>query len=529
MPRKSAPNKPPRTRKPAAAGAVRAQTVDLDPEEREDEAEETEVVTPSSDRGPIDPRKIPRAHRLKQDEFETFLKEYPETQGTMFYLYRLEPKIDRTYTGGDDAESNIDKGPHQKFSLAWLKTTWGSGRYQVRFKDGGKQVCDSVIDINEYTDFPPEVDVRELVDCDSNRPFINNLIARGKAFRDAQGFFVPNDPQKQPVSNGAPADVTAILDKAFQYAEKLNRNKTGDGKLEEHAGMKTVDLLGGVTEKLIASMLGGKQGNGGESDRLTLALITMLTNAQNQQQTMMMEFFKLQSQLAQNTNQGGGGGNSINSAMKILELLGTLGILPKMPGAADGAEPAAWWEKLINSLAPEVAGIVKAAITLRSATPPAPASGPPASVASPKPAAPVATTPAAGEPAGGIPVGGNGIPVKDAVIDVRAEPAEAPAPAPAANQQVTAEDIERNQIISLGNHAVQCLERGIAGADLAASIVTLYDLQAYAAIARHGKDGILKKLQSIPEVWAPLVILQDQLEEFIEDFLSYGKQDKRAA
>lgn len=539
LPRKSNKKAGARAGDPPPRGAARAATVVLDPDEEEIEEQTAETAEPAATTAgkAIDPRKIPRAHRLKAEEFEEFLRNYPETQGTMFYCYRLEPKIDRTYTGGDEAESNIDKGPHQKFSLAWLKSTWGSGRYQVRFKDGGKQVCDSVIDVNEYTEFPPILDVRELVDCDANRPFINNLISRNKAFRDAQGFFVPNDPQKQKVdSAGAGVDVTAILDKAFSYADKLNnRGKGNDAKLEEHAGMKTVDLLGGVTEKLIAQMLGSKQGNG--DNGLMLALITMLQNAQTSNQQMMLEFFKLQ-QTGQEKNTGGAG--TFNQTLKILETLVTLGVVPPLNKAgAIAGEATEWWERLIEKATPEIAGILKSLITLRAASSPpaqqpapganpAPASSAPAAIqAQPRPAA-QPNAPAAAD--NGIPVGAGAIPVKDAVIDTTAVTVEPAAPTqPQQQQTYTADDIERQQIISLGNHTVQCLERGIEGVVLAESIVTLYDLQAYAAIAKHGKEGLLKRLQSVPEIWAPLSILESELEKFIEDFLSYGKNADRAA
>ena len=77
-------------------------------------------------------------------------------------------------------------------------------------------------------------------------------------------------------------------------------------------------------------------------------------------------------------------------------------------------------------------------------------------------------------------------------------------------------------------HMINCIERGITGFDFAVSIVAFYDLSAYGAIAKHGKEGILKRLQAVPDLWVSCQLVEQELDEFITDFLTYGEKNAAA-
>jgi hypothetical protein len=516
VPRK-AKNQP---RKPATTTRVFDAEIEEDEEEQENQQETAAAST--ADNNPL---KIPRTRRLPAEEFESFLLKYPETDGTMFYLYRLEPKIDRTYTAGDAAETNIDKGKHQKFSLPWLRQTWGSGRYQVRFKDASKQVCDSIIDINEYTEFPPILDVRELVDCDANRPYINNLIARGKAYRDQQGFLVPMDPNKKPLP-GEAGNNAEVVDRVLSFAEKtLNRQQPGAGKIEEHAGLKAVDMMAtanGEIMKQFFSMLAGNKGEKGDTTLLT-SMLTMLMNSQQQQQTLMLKMMEMSMQ------KGGGKGTGIGDVLDLVDRLTQNPLIGRLFGG--GAADVPWWQALIEKVAPDVAGTLKAALAMKAQQqaqqttaaprPAAPVLQPAAPAApTPQPAAPAAA-PATRTAADGIPAG------QDHGIPASAEPAAAVEVIPA--HQPTPVEIERAQVIQLGQQMLEQIERGQPGDRLADAIDTFYGFTAYARIAGEGKEGILARLNTIPEFAAAIAMMSDEVNQYIEEFVSYGQQKTGAA
>lgn len=514
----------------AAPAATQTRAFDVELEEDEESDEQTTTATAAT-AAPDDPRKIPRAKRIPAEEFEAFLTNYPETDGTMFYLYRLEPKIDRTYTAGEAAETNIDKGKHQKFSLAWLRQTWGSGRYQVRFKDAGKQVCDSIIDINEYTEFPPILDVRELVDCDANRPLINNLIARGKAFRDGQGFLVPQDPNRKPLP-GEPANNAEVVDRVLNFAEKMARGQQpGAGKIEEHAGLKAVDMMTQANAEMMKQFFAmvGAQGKGGTDGTLMTSLLTLLMNSQQQQQTLMLKVMET------SLSQKGGGRGGLGSITDVLDLVDRLTANPLLGRLFSGGAAAdvPWWQSLIEKVAPDLAGVLKTAIALRAQQQPATAPAAPAAIQARQSAAPAPAAPAAAPAAAPItPATTAGIPAdQQNGIPATAEPAAAVEvlPPERTNATPSAAEIERAQVAQLGQQMFDQIERGQPGDRLADAIETFYGFTAYARIVAEGKEGILARLNSIPEFASTIAMMSDEVNQYLEEFIAYGQQKTTGA
>lgn len=504
---------------PKRRAAARATEIELDEEEELDEQPETPAEAGAPAASAADPRKIPRAKRLQAEEFETFLTNYPETDGTMFYLYRLEPKIDRTYTSGDDAETNIDKGKHQKFSLAWLRQTWGSGRYHVRFKDAGKQVCDSVVDINEYTEFPPILDVRELVDCDANRPFINNLIARNKAYRDGQGFLVPMDPSKTGVGKSGDGSSAEVVDRVLNFAERVaGRNQPGAGRIEEHAGLKAVDMMVNAQQEMMKQFFASTAGKGsGDGDKL---ILTLLTTMMNNQQAMMLKFMEMSSD---GKGKGGAGGLTLANILDLLDRFGDSKVLQRILGRGDAAADVPWWQSLLDKIAPDLTGLVKTIAIAQANRPAAPAPG--AALPAARPTAPAAAAPSSPAPA--APATGDGIPVTDPNVGIPAsaiEPSEVITPHRESAAPANAEEEQRKQTISIANQMFNLIERGQSGDGLAYLIDMSYGFPMYASIAQLGKDGMLARMNAIPELATVIAMMKQDVETFIEEFLEYGKK-----
>jgi hypothetical protein len=90
-----------------------------------------------------------------------------------------------------------------------------------------------------------------------------------------------------------------------------------------------------------------------------------------------------------------------------------------------------------------------------------------------------------------------------------------PAPAPAIVRQ-------------FGARLVRALEDGMDGCSFAHGLAALAGVEVYEAVEALGKPGILAALQSVPDVWALLAPRSEQLGRFIDEFLSYGREDEPA-
>jgi hypothetical protein len=296
--------------------------------------------------------------------------------------------------------------------------------------------------------------------------------------------------------------------------------------VEEHAGLKAVDALTAANQSMMGqfitllSQIGQKKEGGTD----TAAIIALITSMQAQQQTLMLKMIEMSG--AQREPRG----LTLDGVIGAVSKLAEAGLLNR---GGDGAVP--WYQSLLDKVTPELAQIAKALITLQATNrPPAPAApaSPAPSVAAASPAAPAAPSPtAASTPAKSttIPVGSTTIPASaDArpPIDVTAEHVP---DKPAAPATPTEAEIERQHIISLGTYCLNALQQGTPGDVLAQSIETIFGLGVYAQIAMHGRDGMIARLKSIPEVWAPLALMETDLNKFVEEFINYGKQTETAA
>jgi hypothetical protein len=72
---------------------------------------------------------------------------------------------------------------------------------------------------------------------------------------------------------------------------------------------------------------------------------------------------------------------------------------------------------------------------------------------------------------------------------------------------------------------LNALNQGSDGGMFAEGLATLYGGLAYEQIAALGKEGIMQALQAHPQLWPQLAPIQGRLEQFIEEFLSFGRDE----
>lgn len=75
----------------------------------------------------------------------------------------------------------------------------------------------------------------------------------------------------------------------------------------------------------------------------------------------------------------------------------------------------------------------------------------------------------------------------------------------------------------------RAMTTGQSGDDFAAGLVTFVGQDKYEALSAHGEEGLMHFLKSRPDVWPMLAPYEDQVREFIGDFLRYGQPDASAA
>lgn len=155
------------------------------------------------------------------DQFMTFMRGYPLTEGVTLFLYRLVPKIDLSLIG--KRESNIQKGGYSDlnlYSLESIAEKFGCGKYQVKVTDSNRPDGQrEVVRTCQYkiTDAgAPVYDVRTLeLGHSDNIDEVNRLITSGVLIRDASGA-----PRLRTASDAAPvvaAPVAGNGDSSFVY------------------------------------------------------------------------------------------------------------------------------------------------------------------------------------------------------------------------------------------------------------------------------------------------------------------------
>jgi hypothetical protein len=77
----------------------------------------------------------------------------------------------------------------------------------------------------------------------------------------------------------------------------------------------------------------------------------------------------------------------------------------------------------------------------------------------------------------------------------------------------------------IGPFLLNALNQGSDGAAFAEGLTTLYGGLAYEQIAALGQEGIMQALQAHPQLWPQLAPIQGRLEQFVEEFLGFGKDD----
>lgn len=416
-----------------------------------------------------DPRKNPRAERLPPAEFFDFVQQWPTPDDLMIYVYRLEPVIQRKAQGFRGRPVTYINKVAGRITEQWLLQARGSGRYQIRLTDQGtkgkqtRQVCETVLNINQWEKFPPIIDdYSELVDCESNRAYIAGLLAHKEIVKTPDGRILNYDDAQASAQPAGQNDQSATTTKAaldfardmMTQARQIMPQPNGS-KVEEHAGMKAVDTMSAMTLKLMEESKGG-----GSNDMVVLLM--------KQNNELMMRFLERQ----QSPTQTG-----------LKDLAGILEIVDKIRGP--GSE-APIWEKVLTAMAPAIPGL------LARMGGPAPGLAP--QIEPPKP--------------GPVPVH------------------EANMPQPAnTTSAVSSSLLPAEQIHQMGVQIISHMERGKPGSDLAAAIDSFYGFAAYSQIAALGPLRMKAALQSDAEIWNTLATFPG-LDEFLEDFIAYGTPEE---
>jgi len=131
----------------------------------------------------LPPEAPPPGRRLGLEEFWPACGLYGISPTTKFYLYRLEPKINRALTGNPSSIQIVEGIKGREFGPDEILKAHGSGKYQVRFNDSNhkphNQIYDCVFELNDPTR-PPVLDQRELdMDARCNQSYIQGLRAAG--------------------------------------------------------------------------------------------------------------------------------------------------------------------------------------------------------------------------------------------------------------------------------------------------------------------------------------------------------------
>lgn len=153
--------------------------------------------------------------------FSEFIKRYPDRNGIVAYLYRLEPVINRKQSDPDNG-STLEKLDCDSISYESISRTWGSGKYQIMFNDLNRGKSNNVarctFSIVE-SDLPAVLDPAELVvDKPSNAALVASYQQKGYVIVEENGVR-----KLVPASVAAGRGETAILAEALVKANETNK------------------------------------------------------------------------------------------------------------------------------------------------------------------------------------------------------------------------------------------------------------------------------------------------------------------
>lgn len=422
-----------------------------------------EITTETTDR----PDRVQR--RVNCGKFATVLHEYPNHDGTVIYVWRIKPEIDRKLVGIKDANIQQLRHPYPQDLEAYLTATHGGGEYKLQLNDANKDpspVCWTVFEIKGVD---PILNPAELVRGSADtEQLIRKWQMQGKIGFTPEG-------QITTVSN-----IAETLGAAERLADKMSHARQPDA-----AEKASVDLMADTTKKLVQFTLDQAKpadmstvlaiakelkGGGGE----TAALMTMVTAMMQQNTELLTKLIEIRQPKQE---------PAIDSALNlVMQLSDKFGIA--MPGAG-----RSWVNDLGDVLAKIGPSLIGAYAMSKMGMPgmmpaAAPALQPAATTTAPSPAPP---------------------------------PAEQPNPQQAAALQHTRQ---------IALQVLNCIDRRQSGEDFAFAFETMYGPEAYSQLAALEPEQIVTAIRMFPDLAPRIEAAGERLATFIEEFRGYATKEE---
>lgn len=411
------------------------------------------------------------------------------------YLYRTWPIIDRQRVDSK-ASLNIDKlGDKQTLNLEYIKQTHGNGSYKITVNDVNKAVngkggtIGSVyLDIKE----PGLEPILRLDELDfghrENKVYVDKLIAQGKITPDGKVTQVTptqnmgNDPavmqlltslinkvtdgRNQPI----PKDTTAeTIGQMYSKASETMMQMVKDNSKADNDPLKMLSALKDLLPKQ-------------DSGEGMLSLVLKLQgDSQAREQTMMLKLMEVMQAKGETES-------DIDKLIKFKEL----GLL----GGGDGASHKRSTLEILAEAGAPILGKVFDTVQLILQGNMLAKAG----LVPPSPSQPQQPPP---QQAPQIAKGEN-------VIEM-----------PTLNET----DQFTQLLTQYGGMIVQAINTKTPGDKFADSIDTMFGTIVYESIASMGKEGILAKLQAVPNVWNQIGGAPQLVNQFIDEFIAYGSQE----
>lgn len=404
------------------------------------------------------------------------------------YLYRSWPRIDRNLTGND---KNIEK-IGEPFTEDDILKKWGEGDYLVRVNDSGRKngsLCTAALKIRN-TDYPPVLDLAELdLGHPDNRSYIDGLKARG--------IKLPNEKAAEVHATEATAaaglvDVTRTL--------LRERNQPAAPTLESALVPKLIEIFGKANEHSIQMLVSQIKQNdpenllklvgtlkelmpadrGGSSEKMIELLLKVQMDGQKAMAEAQQRNFDLMLKFTERKD--GGASSMLGQLRELKEFMGDM-----------GGGGATKWDLFRTAIEAIPAAITQTSTLL-------------AQIAEMKKAG-VAVNP--GEVVGHVAGSAGG----------RAA-ASIAAPSPTGGSML------QQAVAQFGGILINALDRGVPGDQIAASVDAMHGRLVYDQIIGMGKEGILRALQSSPQLWTRLQPIEAQLGVFIDEFISYSTAEE---
>jgi hypothetical protein len=502
----------------ASAGGFNEDDSDLLLPEEDDE-EPTPADSPIAARGT---RKKERV-KLPPAEFWALLKRGTQKDWArwVLYAYRRFPVIDKKKLD-PKAATNIDKVTHA-IDDRYLLRTHGSGEYALMLTDadrpkGSRCIAKTDVSLND-PDWPPVIDVAELViGHPQNRSYEARLKAEHK-HPEQQMEQATN--QKDPMLAMVNTLMNRVLAEPPGQNHALNLVTAAYTTAMQNAiGQNDPTKIISVLKELQTAM--GPRG-GGELATILPVIVSIIQSSNQQTEAVRNQQLQLMQQVitsfaskppAAAPNPATGSVlNQITELATTVQTLQGMGLFGGGAAAPAAETGSSWVGPLIQSFAPIVGQLLQmgmAALARRGqpeAAAAAPGAPPPPGVTSSQ----LHNT--YYPPQAAAPPPGTSVP-PPVYTPPPPQPAAAEPAAPGMSQQ------ELAMVFEFGDRLASALHREQGGADFAEGMASWYGIGAYEQVQSLGLEGILTKLQSVPQVWGKLAAGEKRLRLFLQDFLT---------